>query len=276
MNVTLAGPETEFVAAPGLRLAVYDMGGAGLPVVFQHGLCGDAGQTAEAFPEDPRFRLLTLECRGHGRSDAGDPAAFSLAAFAGDVAAFIESRRLGPAVIGGISMGAALALRLAVRRPDLVRGLVLARPAWLTEAAPENMAPYAEVGGLLQRLPADEARAAFVLSETARRLASEAPDNLSSLLGFFDRKPQHVTAALLCSIAAAGPGVAADELRALKVPTCVVGHERDRAHPLAHAEALAGLIAGARLVRITPKADDRARYVREFRAALGDFLQTLI
>ena len=43
--------------------------------------------------------------------------------------------------------------------------------------------------------------------------------------------------------------------------------------PLAHAERLAALIPAARLRVITPKADDRAAYVRDFRAALATFLE---
>jgi pimeloyl-ACP methyl ester carboxylesterase len=132
------------------------------------------------------------------------------------------------------------------------------------------------VGRLLRSLGAEEARAAFTRSETARALASKAPDNLASLLGFFERKPQEITAALLTAIAADGPGVKPDEVRAIAVPTLVIGHGRDLAHPFEHAEALAGLIPGARLVRIAPKADDRARYVREFRAALQNFLADLL
>jgi hypothetical protein len=50
---------------------------------------------------------------------------------------------------------------------------------------------------------------------------------------------------------------------------------RDLAHPLASAEALAGLIPGARLRVITPKAEDRAAYCREFRAAVSEFLAAL-
>jgi hypothetical protein len=46
-------------------LNVDDAGGKGLPVIFQHGLCGDARQTIEAFPQDPRFRRITIEARGH-------------------------------------------------------------------------------------------------------------------------------------------------------------------------------------------------------------------
>src|ERR1700693_2241074 len=103
-----------------------DAGGKGMPVIFQHGLCGDARQTIEAFPQDPRFRRITIEARGHGGSEAGDPALFSVHTFASDVAAFIDAYRLGPTVVGGISMGAAIALHLAVHRPGIVRGLILA------------------------------------------------------------------------------------------------------------------------------------------------------
>lgn len=256
----------------GTVLHVDDAGGGGIPVVFQHGLCGDARQAAEAFPVDARFRRITLECRGHGASEPGPLGELSIATFADDVAALVERTRAGPLVVGGISMGAAIALRLAATRPDLVRGLVLARPAWVTESAPENMLPNAEVGRLLAALSADRARATFAGGETARRLAAAAPDNLASLEGFFARAPQAVTAALLQRIAADGPGVSDGEVAGIAVPTLVIGHDRDAVHPLGHAERLAALIPGARLDVITAKAVDRDRYVSDFRSSLGAFL----
>jgi pimeloyl-ACP methyl ester carboxylesterase len=246
--------------------------GNGRPFVFQHGLCGDAAQAGEVFPADAGFRRITLECRGHGLSQPGDLSAFSIATFADDVAELIEARAIAPAVLGGISMGAAIALRLAVTRPDLVSALVLARPAWLVDAAPANMRPFGEVGDLLARLPADEARARFDRSATSAMLEREAPDNLASLRGFFTRSPQPVTASLLSRIAADGPGVTADQVAALKLPALVIGHGRDFLHPFDHAKRLAGLVPRARLVEITPKATNWDRYVVEFRAALQSFL----
>jgi pimeloyl-ACP methyl ester carboxylesterase len=218
---------------------------------------------------------MTLECRGHGKSEAGDPEEFSTVTFADDVAAMIEREAVAPAVVGGISMGAAIALRLAVTRPGLARALVLARPAWLTDSAPPNMRPYAEVGELLARFAPDEAQARFESSETAARLKRDAPDNLASLTGFFAREPQAITAALLTRIAADGPGVTRDQLAALRLPVLVIGHTQDEAHPLAYAEALAALIPGARLVTITPKAKSRPHYVADFRLALSRFLVDL-
>jgi pimeloyl-ACP methyl ester carboxylesterase len=259
-------------ARPPLNLVA---SGEGAPFVFQHGLCGDAFQTGEVFPTDVPFRCITLECRGHGRSEPGDTSAFSIATFSADVAAMIEAESLGPVVLGGISMGAAIALRLAVTRPDLVRALVLARPAWLLADAPDNMRPYAEVGDLLGRFPPEEARAHFDASQATPLLAREAPDNLATLRGFFERSPQTVTAALLSRIAADGPGVTVDEVAKLSVPALVIGTARDLLHPFSLAEQLAVLIPGAQLVEITPKATSRDRYVADFRAALHNFLTHL-
>jgi pimeloyl-ACP methyl ester carboxylesterase len=256
----------------GLRLHVEDSGD-GMPVVLQHGLCGDAAQPAELFPADSGLRRITLECRGHGRSEAGDPEQFAIATFSDDVAALIETTGEAPVVLGGVSMGAAIALRLAVHRPELVGGLVLVRPAWVTAVGPDNMAPNAEVGGLLATLPAEEAKARFLASDTARRLGVEAPDNLASLTSFFSRADPKTTAALLERISADGPGVSKEQLRALRIPTLIVGHGRDTIHPFAHAERLSELIPHARLVRVTPKTDDRDRYVADIRAALAAFLK---
>lgn len=269
----MATAQNWFSPQPGVRLHVDDTGGPGLPVLFQHGLCGDAKQTAEVFPQDAALRRITLESRGHGSSDAGDPALFSIATFAADAAALIERRKLAPIVVGGISMGAAIAMRLAVLRPDLVRGLIIARPAWSTGPAPDNMRPNAEVGELLARLPRDEALAAFRESQTARRLAVEAPDNLASLTSFFSREPLETTGALLRAIAADGPGVTEDQVKSIRVPTLVIGHTVDAVHPLALARDIAALIPGAMLAEITPKAVDRTRYVAEFGDALHTFLK---
>ncbi len=214
---------------------------------------------------------ITLECRGHGGSDAGDVALFSIARFADDIAEFIAARRLAPLVVGGISMGAAIAMRLAVTRPDLVRrarhraaGLV--GPGSTGQHAAECRSGRASV----QDGP-EAARQAFAAGISAQRLASESPDNLASLMGFFSREPLAMTAALLTSIARDGPGIDADQLRRVAVPTLVIATRMDVVHPLSLAEELASFIPRARLTEITPKGVDRKAYVAEFRNTLAIF-----
>jgi len=260
----------------GLSLALHDGGGSGAPFVFQHGLCGSAAQTAEVVPELARIRSLTLESRGHGASDAGDPAQFSIATFTDDVAALITERGLVPAIVGGISMGAAIGMRLASLHPEAVRALVIARPAWVTAPAPVNTRMYGEVGELLAKHRPDEARHLFLASDTARRLAVAAPDNLASLTGFFERTPLDVTAQLLTRIARDGPGVTPLQLAGIACPVLIIGHQQDLAHPFAACQELAQLIRHARLVEITPKARDKAAYVSDFKAALAAFLKDVL
>ncbi len=257
----------------GLSLAWYDTGGQGPAFIFQHGLGGDANQTREAFPDDPRFRRITLECRGHGASQRGAP--ISLAAFAEDLIALIESEGLAPVVVGGISMGAALATRLAVTRPDLVRALVLVRPAWIAEEGPDNLAPNIEVGRLLAELPPAEARAAFLESSAARLLRLLSPDNLNSLTGFFDRPDPEGTSLLLRTISADGPGISRTDLSRIAVPALVLGTEKDAIHPLALAETMAGLLPRSRYATLTPKGSDKPRHLAELRSAITAFLQEL-
>jgi pimeloyl-ACP methyl ester carboxylesterase len=265
---------TKFSRTGAPVLNVDDAGGVGLPVIFQHGLCGDARQTIEAFPRDLRFRRITIEARGHGRSEAGDPGLFSIRTFAADIVAFIEAHRLAPIIIGGISMGAASTLHIAVHRPEIARGLILVRPAWIVASAPDNNGPNREVGRLLADLSQEDARKRFEASETARLLAEVAPDNLASLRTFFFREPQATTAALLQSIASDGPGVSEQDLRNLETPTLIVGHEIDYIHPFSYSTALSQLIPRSQLVRITPKAVSKAAYLQDLHKAITNFLET--
>lgn len=249
--------------------------GEGRVLVFQHGLCGAAGQPAEVFPHGQGWQCVTLECRGHGQSEAGDPTHFSIATFADDVAAFVTELAIGPVVIGGISMGAAIAMRIAVRHPELVRALVVARPAWMDVRAPQNMAPNAEVARLLGAHEPEAALELFEQGSTARLLASHGPDNLASLRSFFSRSPISITRALLASIAADGPGIDRDEIVRIECPTLVIGNQLDFIHPMALAREISRIIPDARLVEIAPKATNIEEYRSQFRTTLQEFLAGL-
>ncbi len=251
----------------GAGLRGYD-GGRGMPVVFQHGLGGDEAQVAEVFPPQG-FRRLTLECRAQGQSEAGDPAQFSIAAFAGDVLAFADARGVERFAVGGMSMGAAIALRIAVKAPRRVAALILARPAWDWRPEPQNMHVFTELCGYLETGNRD----GFETSASARHFSEFAPDNLASLRKFFERSDRVTVTRLLTAIAGDGPGVSEDDIRSIAVPTLVIGNGTDLVHPLAMAQRLAAAIPEARFVELTPKARDRRQHAQDFRTAVSEFLQ---
>ena len=217
---------------------------------------------------------MTLECRGQGQSELGPTADVSIATFTQDVLAFAGRQGAGRFIAGGISMGAAIALRLAVTEPARVRGLILSRPAWAWDAAPDNMRVIAEVAGLLAEHTPKRALALFDASPVAQRLNIEAPDNLASLRGYFTRPDPVAMASLLAAIANDGPGVSPAQVRAIDIPTLVIGNTADAIHAMAMARALAAAIPGAKFVEVTAKAVDRARHAADIRAAITAFTRS--
>ncbi|PBB16853.1 alpha/beta hydrolase [Mesorhizobium sp. WSM4313] len=246
--------------------------GEGPAVVFQHGLGGGEAQVAQTFPTG--FRRITLECRGHGGSNLGEGRPFSFEMFADDVLAAADRAGLHRFVAGGVSMGAGIALRLACRHPERVTGLILVRPAWTFSPAPQNMQPIVEVAELILVHGPEKARAIFAQSETAARLNREAPDNLASLLGYFDRPGAKAFARVLANIAADGPGVAEHDAAALDVPALVIGNEIDAVHPLSTACALAAAIPNSTFAEVTPKARDSAKHFAELHEQISSFLHS--
>lgn len=263
-----------FHALPDGREVHVEDHGAGFPVIFQHGLGGDRNQVADSFPDNLPCRRITMECRGHGLSGLISGERYSIAGFADDVIALADALGLERFALGGISMGAAIALHIAVKRPERVAGLMLVRPAWVAVSAPDNMAAFSHAADYLRRYGAN-GRAAFIASPTGQTLSEKAPDNLASLAGFFDHPNPVLLAELLDAIANDGPGVDESEIRSLAIPTLVVGHELDLVHPMDYARTLAAMINDAHFAEITPKVVDKARYSAELRAALAAFIKHL-
>jgi pimeloyl-ACP methyl ester carboxylesterase len=111
---------TDTIPVPGGHIA-YERAGAGPALVFLHGGALDRRmweQQVPTFAAD--HAVLRLDARGHGRSSTPD----GPFRHCDDVAAAIEALGLGPAVLVGVSMGAAAAVDTALEHPQLVRAVV--------------------------------------------------------------------------------------------------------------------------------------------------------
>jgi pimeloyl-ACP methyl ester carboxylesterase len=125
----LPGLEERTVRHRGGRIRLF-AGGSGPPLLLIHGYGGAAWNFSELVPLLHGRRLLIPDLPGHAGSSAL-PAAPTLAAFADSVAACVDD---APVDVLGHSMGGTVALRLAERRPELVRRVVLCAPAGISSS----------------------------------------------------------------------------------------------------------------------------------------------
>jgi pimeloyl-ACP methyl ester carboxylesterase len=132
----ISGFEERFAETKGCRLRYFVGGPAeGAPLVLVHGLGGCAANWVDVAPllAETR-RVLIPELPGHGLSTPL-PAVPNLAVFADRIALVAEREQLLPAAFVGHSLGAVVALRLALRRPEDVNALVLAAAAGISSAS---------------------------------------------------------------------------------------------------------------------------------------------
>jgi pimeloyl-ACP methyl ester carboxylesterase len=229
----------------GYRLG-YEVHGEGeRVVVLTNGLLLDAGvnrQLARSLAADG-FRVVLLDLLGHGRSDKPQHASqHRMDRYARQVVALLDELRVERAAVGGVSLGANVALHTAVQAPERMAALVIEMPVleWATPAAASLFVPLL--------LAVSFGRRPFrYLTSLLRRLPRTGIDTLDSVLGTFSMEPEQI-AAVLHGILVGPVAPELEERMAIAVPTLIIGHEHDLIHPFSDAENLAEQIPHARLV----------------------------
>lgn len=116
---------TSGVAHAGNLEIAYEAAGAGDPaLVFIHGVCADRSYFSPQLVHfSGRRRLLALDLRGHGESSV--PLEVTIDDFVADVIAVADEAGLDSAVLCGHSMAGVVGLKVALARPQLVRGVAM-------------------------------------------------------------------------------------------------------------------------------------------------------
>ncbi|MBE7197451.1 MAG: alpha/beta fold hydrolase [Parafilimonas terrae] len=187
------------------------------------------------------FRTVQVDLRGHGLSTV-PPAPYAIDDLAADIGLLVEQLQLDAVHVVGISLGGAVALCLARRRPAYLRSLVL----FDTDLS----FPPASLWQERARLVRAEGLTSLVEPSIARWVSAAAVDEpyahgLRAMLRRTD--PDGYAGAAEALAAFDGAAWARD----LVLPTLVVVGEADPSTPVARAEALRDAITGAEL-RVLP------------------------
>ena len=211
-----------------------------------------------------RFRLLRMDTRGHGASDA-PPGDYAMADLAADALAVLDAAGATRAAVAGVSMGGMTALQLAVSSPERLTAIAVCNSAasppprlWQDRAATvraDGMAAMADA--VLTRWFPPAVRAANPAYLATARATLEAVD------------PQGYAG---CCMAIAGLAVQ-DALPRISLPTLVVVGSLDEATPPATGgEPIAAAIPGARLASLPTGHMSPLERPDALAALLADFL----
>lgn len=210
-------------------------------------------------------RVVCVDLLGHGRSDRPeDLRLYSMPRFARQVEALLDHLGQPQAVVGGTSLGANVALELAVRSPERVRGLFIEMPV-LDNALPAVAAAFAPL-----LLGLRLARPAF---ELASRLTSAIPrtHHLADMGLDWIRQRPGPSGAVLEGLLLGETAPHREERMGISQPALIVGHPRDPVHPFSDSGMLAGELPNARLVEASSILEWRLRPGR-LDAELSSFL----
>ncbi|MEZ4241320.1 MAG: alpha/beta fold hydrolase [Myxococcota bacterium] len=233
------------LAVGGVQLEVQDTGGDGPTVCFSHGLLWDHrmfGPQVEALRG--RYRCVAWDHRGQGQSEVPPGRIVTIEQVTADAIALIEQLGTAPVHFVGLSMGGFVGMRIAARRPELVRSLVLLETA--ADPEPRDHLPRYRALSLVARLfgvnrwlagrvlkimcgksfLADPALAARV-DVLRAMLMDNRRDVVKAVNGVLER------------------AAVTDELPRIACPTLVVRGTEDAAIALPRARALVEAIAGA-------------------------------
>jgi pimeloyl-ACP methyl ester carboxylesterase/predicted ester cyclase len=176
----------------GLRIAYDDSAHPTRPpLVVIHGWVSkraDLAAVANAFRTS--HRVVNIDLPGHGESDVpDDESRLTIPSFGDDVTALCDELDLSGAVLVGHSFGAAVAVEVAVRRPELAAAVVaLDGVVLMPDAMVEGATPLLAA----LRSPAWRESLRGFISSTF--LPTDDRGLLSSLLADIDQMPQHVVA----------------------------------------------------------------------------------
>ena len=215
-----------WVDVAGARLYVADDGDGPALVMLHGGMADHRAAWPVVAPLAGRFRVVTPDQRGSGRSHCGRPLGFDL--LADDLASLLDRLGLRHAIVGGVSGGAGVALRFALRHPMRILGLVLVRPVHAGSErgyTQQQAATFAAMDAVASRAVAEGVQ---VLRPLYANLPPGVREKALAMIEDFDAASVVATSHFVAS--GAQPFASGQELRILSTPTLLVRGD-DPMHP---------------------------------------------
>jgi 3-oxoadipate enol-lactonase len=256
----------DLAAVNGQTIAYEDSGGSGPVVVLAHGFLMDRSMFApQVAALRDRFRVVTWDARGFGET-AFDGNPFTYWDLAQDCFGLLDHLGIDRAVVGGMSQGGFVALRMALVAPQRVVALVLLD----SQAGTEDPAMLPALQEGMDAWTADGASTELI-EAAANMMLGDANLTRTWTPRWMAREPRTLiepTRALLTR------DDITDRLGEIDVPALVVHGTADAAIPMERAQALADGLPGCRGVVAIPEGTHTANLTHP--GAVNDAIVTFL
>ena len=235
----------------------WETGGEGTPVVLVHGfgetisgLWGSGGWLHDLVAAGHRY--VTLEFRGHGRSEHPyEVTAYHIDALVGDLAAVVEAAEAAPACFVGFSLGSEILMRY------LLRDQSKARAAAFIAVGKVMLRPRRQATALTaDALLAEDTTEIHPALKKMRRIHEERGNDLRALAALLRAEVERVS-------------LLPEEISALEIPTLFMNGENEQVVGDVH--TIASLVPGSRVELIegcyhdeSPRSPITRRHAIEF------------
>lgn len=218
--------------------------GEGAALVFLHGgLASHQAVLPLVQPLTDRYRVITPDLRGSGRSWSSESLTFDR--LADDVVGLLDHLAVERAIIGGISSGSGTAVRFALCHPGRTRALMVVKPIYAGTDVGYTSRQAAAFAGM----DSVASRASVEGIEVLRPMFEQLPDGMRQrawqLASGFDAASVVATSRFIAS--GAQPFDSSRELDSLQVPTLLV-RGNDEQHPAEVSDVYAASIADCTVV----------------------------
>ena len=260
---------SRFKASDQTQLNYYDSG-QGRLMLFQHGFTMDHRQVLEIWPALPGVRLVCLDTRGHGLSDLGEPNALSFQRAVRDVVELTTHLGEAPIIVGGISLGAALALELTKHLH--VEHLIMSRPAFSANGDTSNFAVFRALREIFKTQPKERWTTSLEQQDEFQKLAATAPRNQETYRRLLDHPRLDDLMVWMDALEAEAITLSVTELGQLRCRTDIIGQEQDALHPARLAESLVQQIPDAKIHYAESGLASDDKYLESMRSLLKTIL----
>lgn len=223
----------------GVRLFAIEDGEGRTIVMLHGGMASHVASLPMVAPLSSRYRVITPDLRGSGKSWYGGPLSFDQ--LADDVIALLDHLGADQAVVGGVSGGSGVALRFALRHPDRTAGLVLVKPVYGGEErgyTVQQKETFTQMDAVASRALAEGVQ---VLRPLYASLPPQIREKALAMVDAFDAASVVATSRFIAS--GAQPFTAAADLRSLSMPVLLVRGD-DPLHPAEVSDLYAANIPG--------------------------------